>query len=239
MHLLYYDEVKYHPPKQTSFWLGGICVHADTVSLIEREINLISERAFGISTLSKATEFHGIELCGGRGNFKGRNFDERLEILRDLLAIAAREDVYRVYVRILPENITHSSTAPDEIAFMYLIEQADSLFKQLGTVGMLFGDYDEPNIGLSVASLSLYRRGGTNWRRGTDIENIIDTVHFARSHHSRMIQLADIFLYCLQFYCQPNTQSWRQKIQKIIEESGIRSCKRSRVWPTEARWYPW
>jgi Protein of unknown function (DUF3800) len=28
-----------------------------------------------------------------------------------------------------------------------------------------------------------------------EISSIVDTVHFARSHHSRMIQLADVYLF--------------------------------------------
>ena len=237
MHLLYYDEVKYAPPIQSSFWLGGVCASAEVIPDLEAAMNAVSNDAFGQSTLSRETEFHGIEICRGSGNFKGRDFGERLEILRRILEIVAREDVYRLYIRIIPENIAYSTTPPEEIAFMYLIEKADSLFKQLETVGMLFGDYDEPNIGTSVASLSTYRQGGTLWQRGRDIDNIIDTVHFARSHHSRMIQLADVFLYCLQFIHQANTSPWRQAVAKVILESGIRSCIRVRVWPSEKKWY--
>lgn len=237
MHLLYYDEVKYHPPVQDSFWLGGVCASGEVVPDIEAEVNDISRDAFGSGLLAKATEFHGKEICGGRGNFKGRDLDERIEYLQRLLAIISREDVYRVYIRIIPGNISHASTPPDEIAFMYLIEQVNGLFNDVDTVGMLFGDYDEPVIGSSVASLAKFRMGGTQWRRGQDIDRIIDTVHFARSHHSRMIQLADIYLYCLQFRNQSNAAPWRKKIAEVIDTSGISTPTRSRVWPIEAQWY--
>jgi hypothetical protein len=237
MHLLYYDEVKYDPPIQPCFWLGGICVSADAVPQIEAAVNDISKAAFGSRLLDKKTEFHGKEICGGKGNFKGRPLGQRLDILRQLLDIISLDSVHRVYVRIIPANITHSSTPPDEIAFMYLIEQADSLFKSLGSMGMLFGDYDEPNIGSSVASLSRFRSGGTQWQRGRDIENIIDTVHFARSHHSRMIQLADIFLFCQQFMRQNNNSGWRKEVAEVIAASNIQTCARARVWPNEAQWY--
>ena len=53
MHLLYYDEVKYDPPNQKSYWLGGVCVSCDSVSSIETEINQISQDAFGSSMLTK------------------------------------------------------------------------------------------------------------------------------------------------------------------------------------------
>jgi hypothetical protein len=237
LHLFYYDEVKYHPPIQQSYWLGGVFCHCDNVTTIEAKVNAISDSAFGSSLLNRKTEFHGVEICGGKGNFKKVALDRRLEILTQLLAVIAGEEVFRGYVKINPANITHSTVPPDEIAFMYLVEQVDAKFQKLGTVGMLFGDYDEPQVGPSVASLSEFRLGGTKWSRKREITNIIDTVHFAKSHHSRLIQLADTYLYCLQFMSQPNTSYARAKIAEIIAESGILKADMVRVWPSEPSWY--
>jgi hypothetical protein len=237
LHLLYYDEVKYDPPNQTSFWLGGVCAEHTAIPAIENELNQISADVFGSPLLEKETEFHGIEVCRAKGNFKGRDFDERLEILRRLLVVAARDDVCRIRIKINPKYITHSPDSPDEIAFMYFIEQAESLLAEKDSLGMVFGDYDEPVIGKSVASLSQFRRGGTRWARAKGIERIIDTVHFAKSHHSRMIQLADVFLYCTQFHDQINTSPWRKAFEKVIAASGVLNCHKSRTWPLEPYWY--
>ncbi|RUU50111.1 hypothetical protein EOD04_37685, partial [Mesorhizobium sp. M2C.T.Ca.TU.009.01.2.1] len=109
MYLLYYDEVKYDPPNQQSFWLGGVCAEHTAIPAIEDQINEVSQEAFGSRLLSKQTEFHGIEICRGSGNFKGYDFGDRLAILQKLLGIIACEDVCRIRVKINPENITHSS----------------------------------------------------------------------------------------------------------------------------------
>ena len=194
MYLLYYDEVKLEPKKQPYFWLGAICVDATNVSSIEDEVNDISEATFGSRLLDKTTEFHGKEIVGKKGNFKGWTLEKRLKVLEALLAIIAKDEVKCLYIKIVVEKLHKQSRTPHETAFMFLIERADKLFKSLDSVGMLFGDYDQPFIGPSVASLSRYRQGGTDWTLSCKIENIIDTVHFARSHHSRMIQLADVFL---------------------------------------------
>jgi len=237
MHLFYFDEVKFDPPTQNGFLLGGVCVPAEHVSSIEHEMNEISAEVLGSELLNKKTEFHGQEICGGRGNFKGKPLDERMDVLRKLIEIIARPEVMPVYVRIIPENIVHTSKPPDEIAFMYLVELVDTLFKQNDTLGMMFDDYDEPTIGSSVASLSRFRTGGTDWSRGREITNIIDTVHFARSHHSRMIQLADIYLYCLQFMLGNNQARWRAKVAETIEATNALTSTKCRIWPSEARWY--
>lgn len=237
MHLFYYDEVKYDPPEQPSFWLGGISFPSELIPEIEEEVNAVAEKAFGSRLLNRETEFHGIELCRGKGNFRGREFAERMELLEQLLSIVGREDIYRVCIRINPGNITHSPDEPSEIAFMFLVEAVESLFASEDTLGMMFGDYDEPQIGSSVATLSQFRKGGTRWALAKEIKRIIDTVHFAKSHHSRLIQLADIFLYCSQFYSQKNESNWRKVIADKIRKSGILRCSRSKAWPQEARWY--
>lgn len=200
-------------------------------------MNDISKGVFGSSLLSKDTEFHGKEICRGSGLFKGVPESVRISYLERLLANVGRDDVFRIHIEIRPGNITHSARPHDEIAFMYLTEQFNILLQDKDEIGMMFGDYDEPAIGTSVASLSRFRRGGTDWSRSREIDRIIDTVHFAKSHHSRMVQLADIFLYCLQFFYGDNRAPWRARIQTVIRSSKIYYCARSRTWPTERIWY--
>lgn len=237
MILFYYDEVKYHPPQQDSFWLGGIGVPSEIISEIEQQVNEVSQDAFGSSLLRKNTEFHGKEICRGNGMFKGVPEDVRLAFLERLLAIVGRNDIFRIHVEIKPGNISHSLKPHEEIAFMYLTEQFNSLLQEQESIGMMFGDYDEPAIGTSVASLSRFRKGGTEWGRAKEIDRIVDTVHFAKSHHSRMIQLADIFLYCLQFFYGDNRAQWRNRLQNVIRESKVYVCAKSRTWPIEKVWY--
>ena len=236
MHLFYYDEVK-HGPTQPAFWMGGICVPASAVQEIEEAVAGISERVFGSHLLSKETEFHGIEIVRGKGNAKRVAFDDRVAIFQELLAILVREDIRRVAVKILPENFVVQTKDPGDVAFMYLVEGVERTLRDLESIGMMFGDYDEPNIARSVGSLSHFRRHNIKWSGGREIRRIIDTVHFAQSHHSRMIQLADVFLYSLQFMDQPNDSRWRSTFASLIEESGVTRCHSRKTWPLEKVWY--
>lgn len=238
MNVIYFDEVKYDPPNQPYYWLGGICLPLDRSMEIEGLANDLSDRVFGSPLLSKATEFHGRDVVQGKGNFKGRPIGTRLHVFRDLLSIITWEDIIiRIYVRIIPENMVYTKDKPEDVAFMYFVEQADILLDRLGGIGMIIGDYDEPVIGSSVASLAQFRKGGTYWRRGREINHIADTVHFAKSHHSRFIQLADVFLYALQFLLGHNTSGWRASFTEVIKESGVYQAGQSRIWPTSRDWY--
>ena len=241
MLLIYYDEVKYDPPTQTSFWLGGIGVDEKDAQAVEQQMNELSKSVFGSPYLDKGTEFHGIEICQGKGSFKGVDFEERCDVLAELLKICASDPVRRLYVEIRPENFVATSDEPDEIAFMFFIEQANKLLSAEDRLGMLFGDYDEPTIGPSVVSLSRFKNTGTYWARSETIDRLVDTVHFAKSHHSRLIQLADVFLYCRQFYSasafDAEAANWRKAICKIINDSGTLVSHRAKSWPVERRWY--
>lgn len=238
MLLFYYDEVKYDPPSQKYFWLGGIGAKSDSISTIEALVSDVAESCFGSRALSKDFEFHGKELVQGKGVFKGCSIEDRLAALIPLLEVVSREDVYRFYVKLKPENIL-TACSHDERAFMFLVEKINDFAARWDEFAMIFGDYDEPVIGPSVISLSRYREGGTDWKFGRNIDRIIDTVHFAKSHHSRLIQLSDVYIYMMQFLEQENESDWRKRIVKAV--TGNRNINLFptfyKEWPNQKDWY--
>ncbi|MEM9248367.1 MAG: DUF3800 domain-containing protein [Pseudomonadota bacterium] len=237
MILFYYDEVKYNPPDQKSFYLGGVGLRFGDAPRIEGMVNQVANGFFGHSRLERHSEFHGKEISAGKGAFKGVEPEKRLEVYQKLLRIIADDAVIRFYVEILPENLV-TPQPEDEVAFMFLVEKINDFLTRHDAVGMIFGDYDEPSIGSSVVSLSQYREGGTKWARAKGIDRLIDTVHFAKSHHSRLIQLADVYLHAKQYHQSSDYSSyWRQQFNVAIRDSGILAVSFLRVWPSEKRWY--
>jgi hypothetical protein len=240
MYLTYFDEVKHNPPAQNSYLLAGIAVHINDIASLESEVNALAKSFFGSSLLNKGTEFHGVDIFQGKGNFKGIKFEDRLELLKSLVEIVCDGSrVIKVWVQINPGNITHTSKSPEDIGFMYFVECVDKKLSELGSKGVLFGDYDDPVIAASVASLSRFREGGTEWERRRNIECLVDTVHFAHSHHSRLIQLADIFAYSTQFRLSGNDSSWTRKqfMDFLKDEANVLQDCESRSWPTMPIWF--
>lgn len=63
---------------------------------------------------------------------------------------------------------------------------------------MVFGDYEKDEMADAVCDFSNYQyRGMTNYN-GRSLESLIDTIYFTHSHHSRLLQLADVMLYMVQ-----------------------------------------
>lgn len=237
MYLFYFDEVKLDPKNQKSFWLGGVCVEASSARTIEARCNKIAAKWFTDEILDVRNEFHGKDIVHGKGNFKGVPIEKRAELYGELLDLLVHEEVKRYYIKINPENFVMTAESPDEIAFMFLVEQINKFLEKEEDIGMMFGDYDEPVIGGSVISLSKFKKQGTYWARSTTVDRIIDTVHFAKSHHSRMIQLADVYLHARQLWRWNESAPWKKKFCDQIRNSGILNTAFAKEWPVERIWY--
>jgi hypothetical protein len=242
MYVIYFDEVKYDPPTQKSFWLGGLMTKLEAVPQIESEINALAMEQFGSSDPATATEFHAKNIFHGNSNYTGIQIEKRLEVLNQLSDIImnheAEGDLERVAVRIIPENIVMTGDSPEEIGFMYFVEQVDKFLKEKSSTGLLIGDYDKPTVNRSIYDLSKFKATSTAYSRGRKIECIADCVHYAQSHHSRLIQLAYIFVWSCQLGWNPHNDKWpRKRYQEMLNERKLHYPKWSRHWPTEATWY--
>lgn len=231
MHLIYFDEVKFEPPKQRFHWFGGFAISSNDVAAIEGLMNNLAKDWFGDPKLSKETEFHAKDIVHGKALFKGVPIDERLELLGKLLDICARDEVNSIFSCVEWEEVKFSGD-PAEVAFMFFVEKVDSYLKFAGSVGLLIGDLDLPFVDTSVANLSSYKAGSTKYSYGRKIDYCLDTVHFAHSHHSRLVQLADIDIYARQFCRGDNTAPWRQKFLEQIKKTS------SERFPVRYKDYP-
>ena len=206
MHLFYYDEVKYHPKNQPSFWLGGVCVQYEKIKDLENEVNEIAKNMFGTNELNKKTEMHAVDLIGRRGSFQRKKFKERMNCLRQILNIINRDYVHCVHVKVNGNN--------QEQAFTNMIKKVNDLLTELNAYGVVVGDYDKEYADVSATNLSKMRREKNN--------RILDAACFSTSHNSRMLQLADVYLYCMQFLNQPSKENWKVPVTEIIRDSGIK-----------------
>ena len=237
MLLTYFDEVKPEPQGQTYYWLGGLMVFPEVVPALEAELNAIARECFGNDAPTPETEFHATRICSGSKNFKSwRNPKERFEVLKRLLKVIDQPDgVFRVVVRLEVAKIDESWDT-EALALMYLIERVNTFAKLKKTHALLIGDLDnEKAVNRAVRNLAEYRTQGTKYAYGRKIENVIDTVHFAHSHHSRMLQLADTYLWTKQLEHRTDQLSeHRQDLVNFIrKETDISWPHKYKYWPPE------
>lgn len=229
MHLFYFDEVKFERGQQDSYWLGCIGVTAEDAQSVTQEVSDLAYEVFATKELIAESEFHGIDLARSKGRFKG-DYDRAFSTLCRLLKVLASDKIIRGYIRVNPARMRVADY--EKTAFMFLLEQIQQLLEERNSVGMLFGDYDDKGlVSKIVREFSRYQNYGTEWRGARKIDRVIDTIHFARSHHSRLIQLADVYLYCSQFMARDNQSFWRLRLAKAIESSGMQSTTFAKNWP--------
>ena len=230
MYLIYFDEVKDRPHKQRYYRVGALAIPIDLTIAIEKKVSELSNDVFGSPLLSEDTEFHGNPLLCGKGLFKNFDSAQRQEIYQKLLAIIdSFEEIFKISIRVDSKKY-YASIGINEMAFIFLVEKANELMRENDSVGLLIGDYDDPIIDASVKQLSEYREIGTPYK-SRNIKNLIDTVHYAKSHHSRFIQLADIYVHSLQLQEKKSTQSISRGVQEFIRSLENRFPQKWKHWP--------
>lgn len=98
----------------------------------------------------------------------------------------------------------------------------------------MIGDFEkEAVVNEAVQHLAEYREDGTPYAYGRAIQHIVDTVHFAKSHHSRLLQLADTFLWTRQLLSRTEEQSppRKQFIEFIRHQTDT-------AWDHKYKWFP-
>ena len=241
MLLAYFDEVKYQEGEQPYYWIGGIVATPEMVRDLEKAVNELSEECFNAATLSKDTEFHAKEVFHGKRNFnKWKNIEKRMNVLIRLADILnSQPGLAKIYARIEPAKIV-TQISIEDTAFMFFVERVEQYLRSRGLPGMLIGDRENERVSKQFAeNLSCYRRYGTNYEFGTELNNLIDTVHFTNSHHSRMLQLADLYVWLLQlsFNSSPGkSYAHGLVINHVRENTSIFSPTKYKIWPTDRSW---
>jgi hypothetical protein len=220
MYVAYFDEVKPSSDNGNQYLVGGIIVAMDDIAAIEEQMTSLSQKVFGSRELSIGTEFHAKFLYHRKGAFKHMEVEDRLSVFRELANILSdRERIKQVLVRINTEQLFGNQEAA-EIAFMHYVERVERAIGKNG-LALLIGDLDDEQAKKMVADFLRYRITGTHSQYGRLITRIVDTVHFCRSHHSRMIQLADAYLYMMARQGRPTTNWMAEEFAKILKEANL------------------
>ncbi len=230
--ITYFDEVKADPKQgRVHYFVGGITIPMAIISSIEGQLNDLAQQAFGSIELTPETEFHASFIYRGAGPFKGKKPQERIDLLTALAAIlSSHADIKRVYAAIDSSKLYNSKQAP-EFAFAHFCERVQMLLGRNQST-ILIGDRDDEQMKEMVRAFARYRANGTPWSYGIAITSIVDSVHFAQSHHSRMIQLADAYLFFATHTCGSRKGPMAEALSAALAKVDL-FPHRYKHWPTK------
>lgn len=228
MYVTYFDEVK-AVNEQTTYWVGGISVAMDQIQAVEAKVSELAQELFGSIELTPATEFHGTYVYFGKGPFKGMSVEKRIEVLARLADILSDSEVVkRVYAAIDTTKLYAPEKAAS-FAFAHFCERVQMLVGGKQKT-LLIGDLDNDESKNMIREFAQYRANGTPWEYGIEVKSIVDSVHFAKSHHSRMIQLADVYLF-LTTHSGGSRKGW---MAPLLTEA----IKGKELWPHRYKDWP-
>ncbi|CDX49838.1 hypothetical protein MPL1032_100243 [Mesorhizobium plurifarium] len=187
------------------------------IILVENMVSDIASDVFGSRELIRNTEFHGKEIFAGKAAFKGMPLDDRLGILDRLLAIIANDDLMsRVYAAVAANKLNHYDQAA-RFAFALFVERVQMSIAT-GDTTILIGDLDDQQSRQMVQDFATYRETGTPWEYGIPVTKIGGSVNFVRSHHSRLMQLADVYVYAVANNYAPRGGYAGERLTEIIKK---------------------
>jgi hypothetical protein len=236
MHLVYIDEVKHDPVTQPYHWLCALAFPEFCLQVVDGALSILAEHYFGSGLLSAETEFHGKDIFQGKGPYKGRPLCERVDLYKSLIEIMASEPgIGRIEIRIDPSRMVASTY--QDMAFMFLVEKVDDYMGQEDSLALLIADEDRELATSNVTSLSSYRASGTHYAFAKPIPRIVDSIHHTRSHHSRLLQLADVYVYTLAMAAGDHSTYPRSEIVAHARDHGVLFPSKYKNWPTDRSWY--
>ena len=195
MYLAYFDENK-HSQQDPHFYIGGILIKESDVINLESTISQIQYNFFGTSVLTKETEMHGLYLWHGKGPFKRRKLDERLDLLNHIseFLITNKITIRMVCIDVKAHRTKYRYPQPEyQLGLMLILERFCDFLDKVKDTGVVFGDYEKDEITRAVLDFSQFKfMGRTPMYFGRPLGRLIDTIYFTHSHHSRFLQIADI-----------------------------------------------
>jgi Protein of unknown function (DUF3800) len=201
------------------------------IGKIEAKLNDLSLEMFGTQELSEATEFHAKAIYFSKFPTRDWKMSKRLEILDRLFGILTEGDsVKRVFASIDSKKLYNPDKA-GEYAFAHFCERTQMLVGKDGTT-ILIGDVDAHKDAKTIKEFSQYRIQGTPWEYDIEIASIVDCVHFAHSHHSRMIQVADFYLFAASHNTSGRSGDMAIEFDKILNKAQYYAHK-YKWWPNK------
>lgn len=205
MKLIYLDEAgntgSKADPDQPIHMVGSLIVDQAHVRLIEARLNELAERcrtlihAAGHPVPTDPIEFHGADLFGGKGAFKPISPADRIALCEDIVA-ACRDGEAAFGHCAVDKTKLSGSYQPHMLCFQFTLERLQIRLSQESELGLLIADeHREPEEKI-IQDLAFSKEFGTAWGyRSVAIKNVIDTVHFVKSRHNRLVQACDVLTY--------------------------------------------
>jgi hypothetical protein len=196
------------------FAMAALLVDGPAAVALTKSLDLVATTAASAYGLRPGIELHGHEIFHAGGAWSGVPVRARVGVFDDVIEAVAAQNV-RVITRAMDvagQRTRYSSPDPAHtVVLQHLLERIDECATAMGEYALVIAD-EVDGQAKHRADLSSYREVGTTGYRHRKLTRIVDTLHFAPSHASRLVQAADViaFLYRRAFTHQETDERSRK-----------------------------
>lgn len=182
---------------ETWFAMAALLLDGPAAVALAAELDRVVTAAAKAYGLSSDAELHGHEIFHAGGAWSGVPVRARVGVFDDVVEAVAAQDV-KVIARAMDVvgqcNRYPLPDPPHTVVLQHLLERIDECATRLGDYALVIAD-EVDGQAKHRADLSIYREVGTTGYRHRKLTRIVDTLHFAPSHASRLVQAADVITF--------------------------------------------
>ncbi len=185
------------------FYLGAVIVDGAAAERIEAGLNAIMHDYRGQFGLSLATEMHGNPLFQGKEEWSEVPTRVRINVYQRAMEVVgtsgARVILRGMNVRRQRERYVDPHP-PHEVVLGHLLERVNDYARSIDVHALVLADEVHTHE-RHRTNFRHFRLGGTPGYRSTMLGQLLDTIHFAPSNHSRLLQAADLVTFMHRRRC--------------------------------------
>jgi hypothetical protein len=196
------------------FVMAALLVDGPAAVALTQELDRVAAAAAIAYGLGPDVELHGHEIFQAKRAWSAVPVRARVGVFDDVVEAVAGQDV-QVIARamdVVGQRARYSRPEPPHtVVLQHLLERIDECVTGLGDHALVIADEVDAQA-KHRADLSSYREVGTAGYRHRKLTRIVDTLHFAPSSSSRLVQAADViaFLYRRVFTNQESDERSRK-----------------------------
>lgn len=187
---------------KTRYYMAALIVDGDQAGALSDALDDVIWKAItDHSNLHPRAELHGHDIFAGKKDWArlAPKIRARIGVYDDALQAIAQHAAAVIFRGVDVERLNRRYSNPDHphsIVLTHLIERIDEFAEERAEHALMIAD-EVSNQADHRRSLYSYQKGATWGWRSRQITRVIDTLHFAPSSSSRLVQAADLlaFLY--------------------------------------------
>ncbi|MDX3184893.1 DUF3800 domain-containing protein [[Kitasatospora] papulosa] len=183
------------------YYLGALlCPESEAISLAAALDDVVEQAMWDHGYIGSGAELHGHEILQAKGEWAElkHKVRARIDVYGKALQAVADHDVKIILRGVdrvrLKARYGENADHPHSIALTHLIERVDIYAKGHSELALIIADECEGQEQYQQ-ELRTYRKTGTWGYKARKITTVVDTMHFASSKASRLLQAADLIAF--------------------------------------------